>query len=164
MEQHISKAELITALRASRAEFESIISQVSPKRMTEQGVCGSWSVKDLLAHIAVGNDWLALQLERRTRGEVPGYEELQRDHELGLDNNETRNTYFALQHRNLDLAYVCDWDRRANERMLTALAELPETMLKEPDWWTNSRSLGNAFDTNHDREHAHDIQRWLEQS
>lgn len=55
------------------------------------------------------------------------------------------------------------WDRRANERMLTALTELPEFILQEPDWWTLGRSLGNAFDINHDREHAHDIQRWLEQ-
>lgn len=55
------------------------------------------------------------------------------------------------------------WDRRANERMLTTLTELPEFILQEPDWWTLGRSLGNAFDINHDREHAHDIQRWLEQ-
>jgi uncharacterized protein (TIGR03083 family) len=158
------KAVLITELRASRAELESVVTRVPPERMTEPGACGSWSVKDVLAHLAVGNDWLALQLERRARGEGPDPEELRQVQELGLADNETRNTYYAQQHRDLDLAWVCDWDRRANERLLTALAALPEARLQEPDWWTGERALGSVFDVDHDREHAQDIQRWLKQS
>jgi len=103
-------------------------------------------------------------LERRARGEVPGPEELQRNQELRLDDNETRNAYYAQQHRDPDLAYVRDWDRRANEQVLVALAELPESRLQEPDWWTYGRALGSVFDIDHDREHAQDIQRWLGQS
>ncbi len=53
MEQPLSKATLITALRASRAELESVVSQVPLERITEPGACGSWSVKDVLAHLAV---------------------------------------------------------------------------------------------------------------
>lgn len=161
MEHPGPKAELIAALDASRAELELVVSRVPPERMTEPGACGWWSVKDVFAHLAVGNDWLALQLERRARGEVPGPEELQLNQELGLDNNETRNAYYAHQNRDLDLAYVRDWDRRANERLLVALAELPEASLLGPDWWTGGRALGSVFDTGHDREHAQDIQRWL---
>ena len=164
MEQPRPKAMLIAELSASRTELESVVSQVPPERITEPGACGSWSVKDVLAHLAVENDWLALQLERRARGEVPGPGELQRNQELGLADNETRNAYYAQQHRDLDLAYVRDWDRRANERLLVALAELPESRLQEPDWWTYGRALGSVFDLDHDREHAQDIQRWLGQS
>ena len=130
---------------------------------TEPGACGSWSVKDVLVHLAFENDWLALQLERRARGEVPSSEELQRVEELGLADNETRNAYYTHLHRDLDVAYVRDWDRRANERLFVALAELPEARLQEPDWWTYGRALGSVFDLGHDREHAHDIQRWLGQ-
>ena len=164
MKQPLSKAELIAELGVSRAELESVVSQVPLERMTEPGACGSWSVKDVLAHLAVGNDWLAQQLEQRARGEGPDPEELQSVQELGLADNETRNTYYAQQHKDLDLAYVRDWDRRANERLLIALTALPEAMLQEPDWWTFGRALGSVFDTGHDREHAHDIQRWLGQS
>ena len=163
MEQPRPKAVLIAALGASRAELESVVSQVPPERITEPGACGSWSVKDVLAHLAVENDWLALQLERRTREEVPGPEELQRNQELGLADNETRNTYYAHQHRDLDLAYVRDWDRRAHARLLVAWAALPESRLQEPDWWTSGRALGSVFDLGHNREHAQDIQRWLGQ-
>ncbi len=163
MKQPQTKAELLAGLGASRAELESIVTQVPSERMTEPGACGTWSIKDVLAHLAVGNDWLALQLERRARGEVPGPEELQRVEELGLADNQTRNTYYAQQHKDLDLAYVQDWDRRANERLLAALAALPEARLQEPDWWTFGRALGSVFDLNHDREHAQDIQRWLGQ-
>jgi hypothetical protein len=161
MEQPKPKAVLIAELGASHAELESVVTHVPPQRMTEPGACGSWSVKDVLAHLAVENDWLALQLERRARGEGPSSEELQRIQELGLADNATRNAYYAQQHKDLDLVYVRDWDRRANERLLTALAELPESRLLEPDWWTFGRALGSVFDVNHDREHAQDIQRWL---
>lgn len=164
MEHPKPKAVLLAELGASRAELELVITHVPPERMTEPGACGSWSVKDVLAHLAVENDWLALQLERRARGEGPGSQELQRNQELGLADNETRNAYYAHQHRDLDLAYVRDWDRRANERLLVALAELPESRLLEPDWWTFGRALGSVFDVDHDREHAQDIQRWLGQS
>ena len=164
MAQPKPKAVLIAELGASRAELESVVTRVPPERMTEPGACGSWSVKDVLAHLAVENDWLALQLERRARGESPDPEELQRVEELGLADNETRNTYYAKLHRDLDLAYVRDWDRRANERLLTALAALPESRLQEPDWGTFGRALGSVFDVDHDREHAQDIQRWLGQS
>jgi uncharacterized protein (TIGR03083 family) len=164
MEHPQPKAVLLAELGASRAELESVLSHVPPERMSEPGACGSWSVKDVLAHLAVENDWLALQLERRARGEVPGPEELQRVEELGLADNQTRNTYYAKLHRDLDLAYVRDWDRRAHARLLTAFAALPESRLLEPDWWTGGRALGSVLHGHHDQEHAQDIQRWLGQS
>ena len=86
--------ELLAALHASRAELESVVSRVPTERMSEAGACGSWSVKDMLAHLAVENVWLALQLERRARGEVPDPAELQRVEEVGLADNERRNTYY----------------------------------------------------------------------
>ncbi len=46
-----------------------------------------------------------------------------------MDDNERRNAYYAQQHKDLDLASVRDWDRRAHERMLVALAALPESRL-----------------------------------
>jgi hypothetical protein len=131
--------------------------------MTEPGACGSWSVKDVFAHLAVENDWLSLQLERRARREYPSLGELQRDQELGLVDNETRNTYYAELHKDLDLPNVRDWDRRANERLLVAEASLPESRFQEPDWWTSGKELGSVFDIDHDRKYAQDIQRWLGQ-
>src|SRR5215467_713456 len=116
MEHPKSKALLLAELGASRAELESVLSHIPPERMTEPGACGSWSVKDVLAHLAVENDWLALQLERRARGEVPSPEELQRVEALGLADNQTRNTSYAELHKDLDLAAVRDWDHRAHER------------------------------------------------
>ena len=162
MEQPTPKAELLARLMASRAELESVVTHVPLKRLTEPGACGTWSVKDVLAHLAVENDWLARQLERRARGEVPGPEEMQRVEELGLADNQRRNAYYAQQHK--DLAYVRDWDRRAHERLLVAVAVLPASRLQEHDWWTGGRALGSVLHGDHDRVHARDIQQWLEQS
>lgn len=164
MEQPNLKAELLARLMASRVELESVVTHVPLERLTEPGACGTWSVKDVLAHLAIENDWLARQLERRAHGEVPGTEELQRVEELGLADNQRCNAYYAKLHKDPDLASVRDWDRRAHERLLTALAALPASRLQEPDWWTGGRALGGVLHGDHDRVHARDIQQWLEQS
>lgn len=66
-----TKAQLITKLRESRAALEKVIGKVVPEAMIPPGVCGEWSAKDVLAHVAHWQElqvgwWAAVQ-----RGEVP---------------------------------------------------------------------------------------------
>lgn len=126
MEQPGLKTALIAEFGASSAQLELVVTHVPLERMIKPGACSSWSVKDVLAHLAVENDWLSLQLGQWARGEDSGSKELQHNQELGLAVQETHNAYYAHLRRDLDLAYVRDWSRRANERLLVALAELPE--------------------------------------
>ncbi len=47
----MDRASLLNELIASRARLESIFAQLTPTQMTEADLPGSWSMKDLLAHL-----------------------------------------------------------------------------------------------------------------
>jgi len=43
MEQTITKASLLHELRAARADWDTLMDEVGPARMTEPGAAGDWS-------------------------------------------------------------------------------------------------------------------------
>ena len=68
MSDKMTKERLLATLRAERARWEALLDEVGAARMTEPGVVGSWSMKDLTAHLT------AYQRPRgaRMRGELTG--------------------------------------------------------------------------------------------
>ena len=48
----MKKADFISNVYAARQEFNSIVDGLTVDQMLQPGVCGEWSVKDLVAHIA----------------------------------------------------------------------------------------------------------------
>jgi Mycothiol maleylpyruvate isomerase N-terminal domain len=57
------KAQILEQVRATHQEFEGILAQIAPDRLTQPGVNGDWTVKDVLAHIT----WWEQHLLRRLR-------------------------------------------------------------------------------------------------
>jgi hypothetical protein len=57
------KAQILEQVRATHQEFEEILAQITPDRLTQPGVNGDWAVKDVLAHIS----WWEQHLLRRLR-------------------------------------------------------------------------------------------------
>lgn len=51
-ESYMTKVVLLEALRVARAKWEAALAECDPERMTEPGVVGEWSIKDLVAHVA----------------------------------------------------------------------------------------------------------------
>ena len=70
----MTKAELITQIEDERAELEALLETLSPEQMQQPGVMGEWSVKDILAHLAV---WAArtitlmFAIERKAKPTYP---------------------------------------------------------------------------------------------
>ena len=56
-----SKKELLKAISVSWAELNEAINSVSKEQLTQPGVQGNWSVKDVMAHIAA---WKRLAMDR----------------------------------------------------------------------------------------------------
>ncbi len=48
----MNKAEFLERQRRARAEWEALLAEVGPDRMTRPGTAGYWSVKDVIAHVA----------------------------------------------------------------------------------------------------------------
>ncbi len=51
MEQPPTVQQLIANIQNERAAWETLIEQIDQERLTSPGVAGSWSVKDIIAHI-----------------------------------------------------------------------------------------------------------------
>jgi hypothetical protein len=65
MEDPKSKPELLQAIYSARKEWEALIDQIPHKRLSEALSPGSWSIKDIIAHITEYDRWLALGLALR---------------------------------------------------------------------------------------------------
>jgi len=70
----MDKRELIANIEREREQLNAVIAQVPAQLMTEPGVAGEWSVKDICAHLA---EWssraitLLFQAERGSKLQLP---------------------------------------------------------------------------------------------
>jgi hypothetical protein len=65
MKDPTSKPELLEAIRAARSEWDALIAQIPRHRLYEAVAPGSWSVKDIVAHVTEYDRWLGLGLALR---------------------------------------------------------------------------------------------------
>lgn len=56
-----TKSDLLDVIHTERARLNSLLEGLTPSQMTEPGVEPSWSIKDILAHIAA---WERLAIDR----------------------------------------------------------------------------------------------------
>ncbi|HLJ81222.1 MAG TPA: maleylpyruvate isomerase N-terminal domain-containing protein, partial [Ktedonobacterales bacterium] len=73
MAETMSKSVLLEKLDAARTQWDALIAEVPEARITRPGAAGDWSVKDVLAHVAVYERWTADQLNAMMRGETEMY-------------------------------------------------------------------------------------------
>ena len=68
MTEEMTKARLLDLLRAARAEWDALLAQIPPDKMTQPGVGGHWSVKDNIAHMAHFERWHANRIDEALHG------------------------------------------------------------------------------------------------
>ncbi len=132
--------------------------------MTEPGATGVWSVKDVMAHVADGERWLAEQLPLAERGEAPSQAEIEQIAREGLMDNEVRNQKFYAAHHDDPLGQVRAEARESYRMLVEALEATSEKTLRRPHWWTGEWTLaqgvpGECF--KHYAEHEPPIRAWL---
>ena len=65
MQDPTSKSELLQAINTARHEWDTLIAQIPPNRLSDSVAEGQWSIKDIIAHVAEYDRWLALGLALR---------------------------------------------------------------------------------------------------
>ena len=65
MKDPTSKVELLQAIHTARNEWNALIAQIPPHRLSESGAAGLWSINDVIAHVTEYDRWLALGLALR---------------------------------------------------------------------------------------------------
>jgi hypothetical protein len=132
----MSREQLLAKMRAARTHWESLLAQVPEARMTEPGVEGEWSLKDVIAHLEAYENWTASVIEKALRGEQyipdPGADEMDVD---------KRNAMLYEQNRQRDLQEVLASSPRTFQRLLKVVQELSEEDL------ANKQLLKDFFPT-----------------
>lgn len=156
-----TKAEILSELRAARAEWDALMLEVGESRMLEPGATGEWSVRDVIAHLTSFDRWFVNASEAQFRGEPPptdGTEWLPWDERNAIHHQRTLD---------LSLDDVLQQSRDIYARLLAAVEQHDENFLTQPQTipgvpepikvW--EQLAGNHYD--HYRLHAGWIRDWL---
>lgn len=156
-----SKAQLLSDLQNEQAAWEALLSSIGNERMTEPGVAGEWSIKDIIAHLTgwrrrtVGRFQAALQHQPEPTPFWPSH--LQDDDEI--------NAWLAESNRDRSLSAILQDDRDVFQQLVSILSEFPEEELFDPhrfEWLEEDETLsGAALFSHFHEEHEPDILAWL---
>ena len=149
MEPPVSKSQLLDTIRAERSALDASIAGLSDARLSEPGVAGHWSVKDILVHVT----WWEQRTIAKLHGETTEHDQLG-----GEDNDEVidrLNDGAYRERAGVPAADVKASFRASLEAMMDSWAELSEEYLL-----ANLELIaGNTY--LHYPEHAVQIRAWL---
>jgi hypothetical protein len=155
MERTVSKPELLAEIRDAMADWDTLIASIPRHRLTEPGLPGGWSVKDVIAHIAWGKrEGVGLIRARALVGS-----------ELWRLSEDERNAAVYAQNRNRSLDEIeADYEQAAAD-FVAALDSLSVEELNDPTHFQGMppawRPWRTVYDPHHYPHHAADIRAWL---
>jgi hypothetical protein len=133
----------VERVEASWTELLAAIDGLNETQMSEPGVTGEWSVKDLLGHVAYWEGRAIGIVERRLNGEPDP---------AGGSDFEIVNQQVHAERADWSVAQMMDEFHGTHERFMAALRQYPQIALDDID--------GNTF--GHFDEHTAEIRAWRE--
>jgi uncharacterized protein (TIGR03083 family) len=156
----MDKLTLIDEIRKAREEWQSLIAEVGKSRMTEPGLPGGWSVKDVIAHIT----WYEREMIGMLKAKALEGSELWQ-----LPQDE-RNVLIYEENRDRPLEEVLSEAEQIYNQLFEAIASLSEDDLSDPshfrdmpsEWTPWDVIAGNTYE--HYHQHIPDIREWLHEN
>jgi hypothetical protein len=145
-----AKQDLLDEAARQYRAFHETIQGLNEEHMTEPWL-GSWSIRDIIAHISGWQRELRPALERLARGERPVPEG------VSYDDVDAWNAKFAAARRSTAVADVLLELDRSHEAFMHAAAQIPE------ERYTPGKTAWKIVDLNsahHYREHGDQIRAW----
>lgn len=173
MSDDAAKERLLATVRAERARWEALLAELGPERLTEPGVAGDWSVKDLLGHLAAYQRAWGARLRWAKTGVPPTPREMFDVDALpegaGTWTEEEQNAAIHAQYAPLPPPVVLAKWREAFDLLTDGVATLPAADLTTPGRfpWAGDRPLAEAMAADtylHARHHAADVRAWLDRA
>jgi hypothetical protein len=123
--------ELLARIQESYWEYSAAIAAVPEAMQTSSGPGGSWSVRDVMAHVGADERWFAGQLEALLSGSKPTALSCYGDASAGdtkvdLSTQDKRNAWQYERLRRLSLADVRSMARASHDRLLALIESLNE--------------------------------------
>ena len=163
----MNKSELLIWLSEEYRNWEEFLEHIDPAHMEVPGVNGSWSMKDMVAHITCYQPWVTARIQAAADGAPepppPWPAELQTDNEV--------NAWIYETNRGSSVSEVLDDARQIFHQFFAVIENLPEDVRIEEVqhggkmfylmWLGDQRfQVGEIFDHFHD-DHEADIRAWL---
>lgn len=145
-----TKQELLNAAAREYKAFHESIQGLNEEHMTEVWL-GTWSVRDIVAHMSGWHREMVPALERLARGERPVPQG------VSYDDVDAWNRRFADARRDATVADVLQDFDESHEAFMHAAAQVPD------DRFVEGKTAWKIVDNNsahHYREHAEQIRGW----
>jgi hypothetical protein len=158
----MTRSEFINELQQEYQQWQSLLEQIGPENMDQQGVTGHWSIKDIVAHLAGWRKRTVARLQAAQRGETdappPWDPQLTTDDEI--------NAWIYESNRGRSVREVLDESDQVFRDLLTAIEGLPDEVLSEPQrhlpWMEGNPFTPGAFFAHFHEEHERDMRAWAE--
>lgn len=156
----MDKATFVETLRTTRTEWETLLAQVGEERMLEPGAAGTWSVKDIIAHIMWGErEMLGVCQQHALVGS-----------ELWNMTDDERNPIMVAEQHDRPLQDILSEERQVYAQLLAAVQALSNEDFDDPhrfrympeDWMPWQIIAGCSY--KHYKDHMPSIQDWLQKT
>ncbi|MGB3700145.1 MAG: DinB family protein [Anaerolineales bacterium] len=149
--------QLIDTIQGNWATWEAIVAQIDEERLTQSGVAGDWTLKDIIAHIT----WH----EKEMVGLITAHALV--GSELWNLPTDERNAAMYEEVRNEPLEQVLEESAGIHQQLLELLPTLSDEDLTDPssfpnmppDWQPWMLIAQNTYE--HYQDHILDVQGWL---
>jgi hypothetical protein len=154
----MTKAELLANIESAWDELQSAIDGLDEEQLTRLPVTGNWTLKDLLAHLAVWQSRLVTDLFKIERGFTPEWN-------LTDAQVDALNARFYKEQKDRPLERILDDLYGVHGALMSRLEALSDAALTDPKKhkWLKGKPLSTfvAGDSlEHYREHLPEILAW----
>ena len=164
MNNHLTTTQLLEVMRTARSNWEALLAEVGEARLTEPGVEGDWSLKDIIAHITYFETWATDNVMAFRRGEPRPQSEYK-----GLEIDE-ENARLYERLRAKPLTQVLQESRISFQRSIDAVQGLRDEDLYDPEFTRASGADWAVFDFiegdtfGHYNDHSASVRAWLDRT
>ncbi|MFN8400328.1 MAG: ClbS/DfsB family four-helix bundle protein [Anaerolineales bacterium] len=163
----MKKSELLNWFQEECQRWELLLAAIGQKRMTEVGVNGEWTMRDIIAHLTGWQSKLVNQFIAAMNGELepppPWSKELKSEDDI--------NAWIYETNHKKDLGQVLEDARQVHEKMRNAINNLPDDIRIETIdskfhvvYINDQRfAVGEFFHHFYD-DHQADVYTWLSKS
>jgi hypothetical protein len=165
-----NKDIFLARLMRERDKFELLINRIGfTRQLTMPGVLGKWSIKDILAHLLVYEQYIDDRMEEILHGEPYLPCKTQNALDAFLDqygypdfgspllDDEAPNSWIVEKYRSVSLEDVVTQEVHAFTSIVASLEMMTEETLGTHNLY--ERVANNTY--KHYREHIRDIRKWL---
>jgi len=143
MPRPTTKKKLLEAIEIERKALEEFLAQLSPAQLTEPGLIGEWSAKDVLAHLIEWEQMVLNWCSAGVKGKVP----ITPAEGFNWAQLPQLNQQIYEKHRDKPLAEIQKEFRSSFKEMLNTIQGLSDEDLftRGRYAWTKNNSLGAYF-------------------